>query len=243
MSTLSITTSPSGFWLTSFSDLVFGRGYLFWTFWLSFAIFIIALTLGSNTTYTYEPFETAAYGKHSLLGAVATASTIVSAVGQPFAARFADLTGRAWAYTAGMILYAVGFALIAGSHNVNTVIAGRLLNSLGTTFLNTTNSILVADSTPLQTRGFVTSLLAMPYVWTVFIAGDITDHFGLDGWRWGVGMFAIIVPAALGPAIWLLFWAEIKAKKIGVVSEVPQTVAKDLYGSVLALTLATPAAG
>lgn len=55
-------------------------------------------------------------------------------------------------------------ALIAGSKNVDFIVAGRLLNQLGETALNTTNAILVADLTPLQWRGFVTSLLAAPYI-------------------------------------------------------------------------------
>lgn len=56
----------------------------------------------------YDPFSTAAYGKHSLLGAIQVAATIIYAVGQPFAARFADITSRAWAYTFGVVFYSVG---------------------------------------------------------------------------------------------------------------------------------------
>lgn len=37
-------------------------------------------------------------------------------------------------------------------------------------------------------------------------------------WRWGYVMFAIIMPAALGPAIVVLLWLDPKAKKHGIVN-------------------------
>lgn len=37
-----------------------------------------------------------------------------------------------------------------------------------------------------------------------------------DQWRWGYGMFAIIMPVALGPAVTALIWLDRMAKKKGV---------------------------
>ena len=37
------------------------------------------------------------------------------------------------------------------------------------------------------------------------------------GWRWGYGMFAILVPAALLPLIATLLWAQRKARKEGLI--------------------------
>lgn len=37
------------------------------------------------------------------------------------------------------------------------------------------------------------------------------------GWRWGYGMFAILVPASLAPLIVTLVWAEWTARKRGYI--------------------------
>jgi hypothetical protein len=34
--------------------------------------------------------------------------------------------------------------------------------------------------------------------------------------RWGYGMFAIILPVCTSPALYILFWADMKAQKLGV---------------------------
>lgn len=40
---------------------------------------------------------------------------------------------------------------------------------------------------------------------------------GSGGWRWGYGMFAIILPACALPIIGILLWSQRKAKKLGIV--------------------------
>ena len=36
-----------------------------------------------------------------------------------------------------------------------------------------------------------------------------------NGWRWGFGMFAILIPVCITPALAVLFWGDRKAKKLG----------------------------
>jgi hypothetical protein len=38
---------------------------------------------------------------------------------------------------------------------------------------------------------------------------------GGNGWRWGYGMFAILVPVCIAPAVIVLFWGDYRAKKLG----------------------------
>jgi hypothetical protein len=77
------------------------------------------------------------------------------------------------------------------------------------------------------------ALAASPYILNAFVAGFISEAVSLENWRWGVscqiqahglvlkltlrgyqyGMFVIIVPVAMAPALVILFWADRKAKK------------------------------
>jgi MFS family permease len=71
--------------------------------------------------------------------------------------------------------------------------------------------------TVLEWRGFFGALLSSPFLITVPINGFITG--GLENnWRWGMGMFAIMVPALLTPAIVTLYAMQYRGKKLGMVS-------------------------
>ena len=79
-------------------------------------------------------------------------------------------------------------------------------------------SVIVADITTLKWRGLVSGLTSAPFIINAFVSANVaTQILGRSGWRWGYGMFAILVPAALSPLIVTLFWAEQKAKRLGLV--------------------------
>lgn len=80
------------------------------------------------------------------------------------------------------------------------------------------SDIIVADLTPLQWRAFCSALLSTPFLITVPLDGFISDGFVPNNWRWGLGMFSIMVPVLLIPATITLFGIQHKAEKHGMVS-------------------------
>ncbi|GAA6008034.1 uncharacterized protein JCM10292_000719 [Rhodotorula paludigena] len=197
---------------------VFGTGRLIWLLYISIGLMCYITALAQNTTSTFLAFATSAFSKHSLLGAISVAVSLIGAVAKPVIAKVADITSRPWAYAVSLVFYVLGFIIVAASNNVNAVAAGELFYTIGSTGLDLVTDIIVGDITPLKWRGFVSSLTASPFIINAFIAGFITDGLGEDRWRWGYGMFAIMTPVLLAPALMILFWADIKAKKLGVLS-------------------------
>ncbi|KAM0789489.1 hypothetical protein ACM66B_000309 [Microbotryomycetes sp. NB124-2] len=195
--------------------LVFGRGWKLWSLFGSLLVFCYATSLASNTTYVYLQFATSQYGAHSLLGSITTAIGIIRGVGQPF---LADSTSRPVAYLFSLLCYVVGFAIIAGSTSVQAVAAGEVVYTIGSTGIELLNMVLAADLTPLQWRGVIQGLMASPYIVNAFISGYVTAGVGVSGWRWGYGMFCIILPVSIAPMLCLLFWADIQAKRLGKVT-------------------------
>ncbi|TFK64325.1 MFS general substrate transporter, partial [Pluteus cervinus] len=62
-------------------------------------------------------------------------------------------------------------------------------------------------------------LMSLPFVINAFVGSNIaTSILEKSGWRWGYGMFAILVPVSLSPLIITLLWAENKAKKLGILN-------------------------
>ncbi|KAL1689797.1 hypothetical protein GGG16DRAFT_93155 [Schizophyllum commune] len=202
--------------------LVFGKGWALWGLWLSIGLIFYVYTLSSGTTYTYLSYATSSYLEHTLIGTISVATAIIAAVSKPFLAKLADLTSRPTALALSVLLYTVGYIVVASSTSVNAVAAGEVIYTPGSTGLDFLTGILVADITSLQWRSFVTSALgSTPWLINEFISTYITTGISANttnGWRWGFGMFAILIPVCITPALAVLFWGDRKAKKLGALS-------------------------
>ncbi len=66
--------------------------------------------------------------------------------------------------------------------------------------------------------GFVSSMLSTPFIINTWFAGKIVSAVRDAGnWRWGCGMFAIVMPVVLAPAIATLIYLD-QAKKEGILN-------------------------
>ncbi|KAJ7087878.1 major facilitator superfamily domain-containing protein, partial [Mycena epipterygia] len=82
--------------------------------------------------------------------------------------------------------------------------------------------VVIADITTLKWRGLVLSLNSLPFLINAFVGSNISaaiiEH---AGWRWGYGMFVILIPIALAPLIATLLWSEriTRRTELGVARE------------------------
>lgn len=98
-------------------------------------------------------------------------------------------------------------------------------------------TIILADVTTLRYRAFAAGLLNIPWIINTFITAEIAQGvLSSGGWRWGYGMFIIMVPACLVAVIGALLWGQWKAKKMNMLQYVPnpeQNIFKDpIKGSI-----------
>ncbi|KAF5121157.1 Siderophore iron transporter 3 [Metarhizium anisopliae] len=183
---------------------------------IGLTMFAYALDMGI-TTGIFSTLATSSFGVHSELGAVSTASQIIRAISKPFIGKMADITSRPTTYVVILAFYAVGFAVAASAHSFASYTVGICFTSVGKSGLDLLSDIIVADLTPLEWRGFFSACLSLPFVVTVPVNGFIADGF-VDNWRWGLGMFAILVPALLVPAIITLYSMQRRGEKAGLVT-------------------------
>ncbi|EXU94738.1 MFS transporter [Metarhizium robertsii] len=181
---------------------------------IGLTMFAYALDMGI-TTGIFSTLATSSFGVHSELGAVSTASQIIRAVSKPFIGKMADITSRPTTYVVILAFYAVGFAVAASARKFASYTVGICFTSVGKSGLDLLSDIIVADLTPLEWRGFFSACLSFPFVVTVPVNGFIAEGF-VDNWRWGLGMFAILVPALLVPAIMALYSMQRHGEKAGM---------------------------
>lgn len=192
----------------------------FWVVAISVLVCAWAYSLDSSTTSYYSVDASSYFEEHSsVLATLAIATKIISAVSKPFIAKISDITSRPYTYLVALIFYIIGYIIVATSSTVSGYVIGEVFVAVGSSGLDLINDIIVADLTTLQWRGFASSMLSTPFIINTWFAGKIVGALsGPEDWRWGYGMFAIIMPVALGPAIVTLIFLDRKARKTGVIT-------------------------
>ncbi|KIK69351.1 hypothetical protein GYMLUDRAFT_80634 [Collybiopsis luxurians FD-317 M1] len=196
-----------------------GRGTL-WAISISVIVCAWAYALDTSTTSNYSAFATSTFQEHSSgLASLAIATKIISAVCKPFIAKISDITSRPYTYLLILFFYVLGYIIVASCRTISAYIIGEVFVAIGSSGLDLLNEIIVADITTLEWRGFVSSMLSAPFIINTWFAGKIVDALS-DGekWRWGYGMFAIIMPVVLGPAIFTMIHLDRKARREGIVN-------------------------
>lgn len=195
------------------------RSKAMWIIVMSIWILSWSLSLDNQTTSNYEVYATSDYGHHTLISTLGIASSIVSAVGQLCFAKFADVTSRPITYIVALLLYVIGYTIIPIGSTISSYIVGVVFGDLGRSILDLTNTFIVGDLTPLKWRCFGLGVVDSPNIINPWFAGLIVNDIATSNWRWGYGMFTILVPIALIPAITSLVYYQRKASRIGIVQE------------------------
>lgn len=138
------------------------------------------------------------------------------AVLKPPIAKISDVAGRAETYMAAVVFYIVSYVLCASSHNFAQYAGGYVLYCIGQTGMQILNQIIVADITSSRWRGLANGLVNLPFMIIPWVSAFIVDGALANiGWRWGIGMFAIIMPVCSLAAIVPLFWFQRRVRHNG----------------------------
>jgi len=132
-------------------------------------------------------------------------------------AKIADVWGRLEAFSLSVLLYTVGYIQQAGANSVKTYAAAQIFYAAGQTGLQILQQIFIADTSDLLNRAIVSTIPDIPYLLNVWIGPPIADGIlKRMGWRWGYGIWSIILPIAFMPLALSLFLNQRKAAKRGL---------------------------
>ncbi|EPS38164.1 hypothetical protein H072_8072 [Dactylellina haptotyla CBS 200.50] len=214
---------------------------LTWTktsLWVAYAGILLMATstsLEAQTTYLYSSYALSGFGFHSLLSTVSIVTGVMYAVVKPPMAKIADVFGRFEAFAISILFFCIGYIMLASSSSVEVYAGAQVFYAAGSTGLLILQQIFMADTTDLLNRALFSSLPDLPFLWTVW-AGPKLGATVLQNttWRWGYGMWAIILPVCALPLLGSLFYNTLKAKKKGLL---PPSRAKELgWGKFLVKT-------
>ena len=151
--------------------------------------------MDNSTVYVYNNYSTSSFNALSKLATLSTASTIVFAVVKAPIAKISNVIGRGQTYVFTVSCYVLAYILMASAKSINAYAAGIVFYSVGQSGTNTMNDIIISDITTARWRGFGIGVSFFPFLITPWVAAFIVESVveGI-GWRWGIGMFAILMP-------------------------------------------------
>ena len=137
-------------------------------------------------------------------------------------AKIANVFGRLEAFTISIFIFVIGYIQMAGSKDVRAFASAQIFYSAGSTGLQILIQIFVADTSDLLNRALFSSLPDTPFLITVWagppIANSLLAH---TSWRWGYGLWTIVLPAAFMPLALALFFNMRKAARLHLLLPYP----------------------
>lgn len=111
---------------------------------------------------------------------------------------------------------------MAGSKNVQTFASAQIFYSAGSTGLQILQQIFIADTSDLLNRAFFSTLPDLPFLVTVWtgapIAKSLLSH---TTWRWGYGLWTIVLPVAFLPLALALILNMRRAARLQLLPQPP----------------------
>ncbi|KAL8731441.1 MAG: hypothetical protein Q9166_003416 [cf. Caloplaca sp. 2 TL-2023] len=183
-----------------------------WTKWSLVAAYV---GLESQTTTNLTVYATSAFSTHSLVATVLVVQSVVNAVIKPPMAKIANAFGRLEAFSISVFLYVIGYIQMAASDSVKTFAASQIFYSAGGTGIQILQQIFIADTSDLLNRAFWSSLPDVPFLITVWVGAPLASNLlSHTTWRWGYGIWTMVLPASFLPLALALFLNMRKAKKL-----------------------------
>ncbi|KAJ5244132.1 hypothetical protein N7489_004228 [Penicillium chrysogenum] len=166
-----------------------------------------------------NPYVTSAFQLHSLTAATSIMANIIGGLSKIPLAKILDSWGRPQGMSLMLLIWVVGFIMMAGCNNVQTYAAAQVFSSVGSQGVSYCLTVFISDTSSLKNRALMLSYATSPYIITTWIGGPIAQSvLGGPGWRWGFGIFTIVVPVVVAPLCLLFFWNQHKAKKMGLLA-------------------------
>ncbi|KAF4460949.1 major facilitator [Fusarium albosuccineum] len=168
-------------------------------------------------TKVYDAYATSEFQRHSALTTANVVGTIIGLVTYPIMAKFSNVFGRAEGLTFSILFLVLSQIMYAACQNIATYIAGGIFEAIGDTGYVIMQQIFIADSTSPINRGLWTSLPeSVASIPTLYLGSIVADSvLKHSTWRWGYGMWAVILPFCATPLIATLYILQRRARKNG----------------------------
>ncbi|KAH7325568.1 methylenomycin A resistance protein [Stachybotrys elegans] len=180
----------------------FKRGWRFWALLASVSLAGLLTALEGTITSTALPSIVNDLGGGHLYIWVVNGYLFAMTATQPLFGQLANVFGRRWPMLISTGIFVLGSGICGGASNIETLIAGRVIQGLGASGTTVLTELIICDVVPLRERGkYLAIVMGMIFLGTAlgpFFAGLIVQY---ASWRW---TFYLALPVG-GAALLTLF--------------------------------------
>ncbi|KAI8343412.1 major facilitator superfamily-domain-containing protein [Chlamydoabsidia padenii] len=181
-----------------------------------------AVNWESNLGMTVSLNAMSDLNSNNVISILSTVNFIINCVCFPFYSKISDMTGRANAYTAAMILYIIAVIIMASAPTYGAFVGGQTVYSFGYSGILILGPIVIGDLTNVVDRGLMQALYNVPSLINLFVTPLVGDALGLSRWRWGYGMNVILLAVCSTPLIATLWHLQYRVDHSNVYLEYKQ---------------------
>ena len=182
--------------------------------------FIVAFANGVTSTLT--PYVTSSFNEHSLTALTGVISSLIAGLFKLPYAKIMNIWGRPFALWLGIAMLTVALIMMAACQNVQTYCAAQVFFYTGLNCVNFSITVFIADTSKLKNRALWIAFASSPYLITTWTFGEVVESvLAGPGFRWGFGIFAIVVPLVCAPQPIILWLNERKASRAGLLPPCP----------------------
>ena len=166
------------------------------------------------------PYVMSDFRKHALTATASVVANIASGVVRLPYAKLLDAWGRPQGFTLMVLLTTLGAIMMACCQNVETYCAAQVFYYVGYFGIQFSLVIFISDSAPIRNRGLLFGVVWSPSLVSIWVYGPAADRtLNTIGFRWGFGVWCIIIPVACAPLISLMFKFDAMAREAGLIAK------------------------
>ncbi|RVX69420.1 hypothetical protein B0A52_06483 [Exophiala mesophila] len=198
---------------------VWSKTALYSAYGLIWLVYFVA-SLEEVVLRSLNPYVTSSFSLHSLTAATYIMSNIIGGLVKIPTAKILDMWGRPQGMALMLLIWVVGYIMMASCRNVQTYAAAQVFSVTGAQGVSYVLTVFISDTSSLRNRTLMLAFATSPYIVTTWLGGPISQRVvGGPGWRWGFGIFAIVVPSVVLPLVCVFFHYQRKAQKAGLVEK------------------------
>nr|A0A8F4NV97.1 RecName: Full=MFS-type transporter pydD; AltName: Full=Pyrrocidines biosynthesis cluster protein D [Acremonium sp.]QXF14603.1 PydD [Acremonium sp.] len=187
------------------------RDWRFWALLVSISLAGLLTALEGTITSTALPSIVNDLGGGHLYVWVVNGYLFAMTAMQPMYGQLANIFGRRWPMLGATALFVLGSGICGGATNIETLIAGRILQGIGASGTTVLTETIICDVVPLRERSkFLAIVMGMIFLGTAlgpFFAGLIVQY---STWRW---TFYLALPVGGAALVALFSFLKVKYQK------------------------------
>ncbi|RDW44565.1 major facilitator superfamily domain-containing protein [Yarrowia lipolytica] len=184
--------------------------------WIFVYLYAASKELAEKVHPTMAPLATSHFAGLSLLSSKAVVQSSIFIVTRPAFAKVCDHIGRLEGWVIVVLCHLVGSVLFASAPNTGCYFAGIVFWEVATVGGHMMTELYASDTSTINTRIIFSSFIQSPNIWGPYAAAPIVGAIlDVATWRWGYGMFAIVIPVCSLGVLFLFSVMRVKEFRLG----------------------------